>query len=213
MKEFFIVFLNKMEIYTGMKQLEKLKDKREMLEELINECAKAANQFHLKEDITKKVLFDAMQTDQDFIGLNVKWVRKVLNLYCQVHGVTKENAREEVVDLRAAYQRMIDFWDDRKDLDPDGERKNCAIENYKRVVEGHDPISDLKAIDILAGMHSKQIAGMKIETVENPKGSGTRLRENIEKNSPPKLFTFEDGFSCYAGTQEEALEIYKQVKV
>jgi len=48
---------------------------------------------------------------------------------------------------------------------------------------------------------------------EGHKGSGTRLRENIEKNSPPKLFTFVDGFSCYAGTQLEAEEIYKQVKV
>lgn len=83
MKEFFSMFLNKMEIYTGMKQLEKLASKPAMLQELIDECSKAALQFPLKEDITQKVLFDAMQTDQDFIGLNVKWVRKVLNLYCR----------------------------------------------------------------------------------------------------------------------------------
>jgi hypothetical protein len=34
-----------------------------------------------------------------------------------------------------------------------------------------------------------------------------------KKANEKTLFTFEDGFSCYAGTQEEALEIYKQVKV
>ena len=199
-----------MEIYTGMKQLEKLSGKPAMLQELIDECAKAALNFPLKQDILEKVLFDAMQTDQDFIGLNVKWVRKVLNLYCQVHGVTKENQREEVVDLRAAYQRMIDFWDERKDLDPEGKRKEFATENYVRVSKGEPPVDDLEAIKILAGMHEKNIASMKIETVDNPKGSGTRLRENIEKSSGLKTFNI-DGMDIVAFTESEAIEQRKQI--
>lgn len=182
--EFFINFLDKMEIFTGIKQKERLQAKGGQFRELVDECAKAADQFPLKDEITQKVLFDAMQTDQDFIGLNVKWVRKVLNLYCQVHGVTKENTKQEVVDLRARYQDMINFWEERKDLDPNGERKKFATENYIRVSNGEDPVDDTDGIKIMAGMFQKQIAGTALDVIvpEMQGGSGTRMKESLEKN-------------------------------
>ncbi len=205
------MFMNKMELYTGMKQLEKWQNKPEMLRELIEECSKAALNFPLKQDITEKVLFDAMQTDQDFIGLNVKWVRKVLNLYCQVHGVTKENQREEVVDLRKSYQDMINFWDERKDLDPNGERKDFATANYVRVSNGDAPVDDLEGIKIMGKMFEKQIAGTFIETVDNPVGSGTRLKENIKRSTGHEIYRYDDGFEVYAKSQQEADEIHNSI--
>lgn len=209
MNEFFLHFLNKMEIFTGIKQMERLQAKAGQFAELVDECAKAAEAFPLKEDILKSVLFDAMQTDQDFIGLNVKWVRKVLNTYCQVHGVTKENQREEKVDLRSAYQSMIDFWSERTDLDPSGERKEFAISNYQRVANGQAPIDDLDGIQILADVHSKQILGGSLDVKQTERtGSGTRLRENIERSTGNQKFVF-DGFEIWAKTEEEARNIYE----
>lgn len=208
--DFFINFLDKMEIFTGIKQKERLQAKGGHFRELVDECAKAADQFPLKEEIAQKVLFDAMQTDQDFIGLNVKWVRKILNLYCQVHGVTKDNQREEVVDLKAAYQRMINFWEERKDLDIDGARHKFATENYIRVSNGEAPIDDIEAIKILGSIHSKQISEIRIESIDNPKGSGTRLRENIEKSVVIQKFVI-DEVEVYAKTEEEARAMRNQI--
>lgn len=43
------------------------------------------------------------------------------------------------------------------------------------------------------------------------KGSGTRLRDNINQATGSRLFKFEDGFECYAKDQAEADLIYSQV--
>lgn len=182
MDKFFLHLLNKIEILTGIRQLERLQDKPEQLAELIGECSKAANQFPLKEEIVKSVLMDAVSSDQDFIGLNVKWVRKILNLYCQVHGVNRQNQKEEVIDLVFQYQKLADFWISRFDLDPNGERMLCALENVERIKKGQPPVDDIDGIKILAGMYSKQIEGTILAQPTETKRGGTRMRENFDQH-------------------------------
>lgn len=223
MDKFFLHLLNKIEILTGIRQLERLQDKPEQLAELIAECSKAANQFPLKDEIVKAVLMDAVSSDQDFIGLNVKWVRKILNLYCQVHGVNKQNEKEEVVDLPLQYGNLAQFWHDREDLDPIGTHFANALENLKRVRAGQPPVDDLEGIKILAGMYSKQIEGTILAQPTEPKRGGSKLREHMEclptepskpeempkheNNNPVKSFLVE-GIEVFASTQEEANNIF-----
>lgn len=198
MNAFFLTFMDKMEIFTGIKQMERLQAKPAQLKELVDECAKAAMNFPLRQEITEKVLLDAMQTDQDFIGLNVKWVRKVLNLYCQVHGVTKDSRTEEKIDLKKAYQDMIDFWIEHKDLDPNGERHEFANQNYIRVSKGELPVDDIEGIKIMAGMFQRQIAGTPLDVIvpEMQGGSGSKMKESLEKNGiihdPKRLSALEE---------------------
>lgn len=180
MDKFFLHLLNKIEILTGIRQLERLQDKPEQLAELIAECSKAANQFPLKEEIVKSVLMDAVSSDQDFIGLNVKWVRKILNLYCQVHGVVKGAKEDEPVDICKEYKKLAEFWRSREDLDPSGNRMLCAMENIKRVKEGQPPVDDMEAITILAGMYAKQIEGTILAQPTESKRGGARIRENLD---------------------------------
>jgi hypothetical protein len=184
MKEFFLHLLNKIEILTGIRQLERLQDKPLQLAELITECVKAAEQFPLKEEILKSVLMDAVSNDADFIGLNVKWVRKILNLYCQVHGLSKHNQKEEVVDLVKCYLNYVSFWNDRRDLDPTGERLRMASENLERVSRSEPPIDDTEAIKIMGKLYSTQIQNTFIETIDNPKRGGQRLKEQFDTIAP-----------------------------
>lgn len=127
---------------------------------------------------------DAVSNDPDFIGLNVKWVRKTLNHYCQVHGLTKENQKEEVVDLVQAYTNYICFWNDRLDLDPNGDRMKMAVDNLARVKNGETPIDDTEAIKIMGGIYQEQIKNTFLATVDNPKHSGSRLKEHFESYAP-----------------------------
>lgn len=186
MEAFFLHLLNKIEILTGIRQLERLQDKPSQLNELIQECSKAANQFPLKEDILKSVLMDAVSSDQDFIGLNVKWVRKVLNLYCQVHGVVKGAKEEKPIDLALQYQNLIEFWKANPDKDPTGDRALWASNNLKLVCSGEPPIDDLEGIKIMAGMYAKQIEGTILAQPTETKHGGSRLRENFESQGMPK---------------------------
>lgn len=184
MIDFFTLLLNKMEVLTGIRQLERLQEKPLQLKELLDECAKAASYYPIKEDIIKNVLMDAVSNDPDFIGLNVKWVRKTLNLYCQVHALTKANQKEEVVDLVKAYFNYVSFWESRPDLDPTGERMLKASENLERVTKGEQPIDDVDAVKIMGTLYQEQIKNTFIETVDNPKHSGSRLRDQFENYAP-----------------------------
>lgn len=184
MKDFFLLLLDKIEILTGIRQLERLQNKPLQLSELIDECVKATGYYPVKEEIIKSVLMDAVSNDPDFIGLNVKWVRKTLNLYCQVHGLTKENQKEEVVDLVKAYLNYVAFWNDRRDLDPTGERLLMATENLERVSRGEPPVDDTEAIKIMGGIYQEQIKNTFIETIDNPKHSGSRLRDQFDQYAP-----------------------------
>lgn len=187
MDKFFLHLLNKIEILTGIRQLERLQDKPAQLAELISECSKAALQFPLKEDIVKSVLMDAVSSDQDFIGLNVKWVRKILNLYCQVHGVVKGANEEQPLDLAVQYQNLIDFWVFNSEKDIDGKRKQFANENLSRVLNGEPPIDDIEGIKIMAAMYSKQIEGTFVTAAEkSTRGGGQRLRESLESSGISK---------------------------
>lgn len=192
MNDFFFLLLDKIEILTGIRQLERLQNKPLQLAELVDECVKAAVNYPIKEEILKSVLMDAVSNDPDFIGLNVKWVRKTLNLYCQVHGLTKENQKEEVVDLVKAYTNYISFWNERSDLDPLGERLKFAVENLDRVTRGEKPVDDIEAIKIMGGIYQEQIKNTFIETVDNPKHSGSRLKEHFEAYAPAPAITNED---------------------
>jgi hypothetical protein len=181
MEKFFLHLLNKIEILTGIRQLERLQDKPEQLSELVQECSKAAIQFPLKEDILKSVLMDAVSSDQDFIGLNVKWVRKVLNLYCQVHGVVKGAKEDKPIDLELQYNNMIIFWQSNPDKDPNGDRAEFAKENLNRVKNGDAPVDDIEGIKIMAGMYAKQIEGTILSQPQESKYGGSRLREHFEQ--------------------------------
>ncbi len=190
MNDFFLHLLNKIEIFTGIRQLERLQAKPEQLVELVDECSKAALQFPLKEEIVKSVLMDAVSSDQDFIGLNVKWVRKVLNLYCQVHGVNKQNQKEEVIDLPGEYNKLIGFWLNNVDKDPTGERVEFARQNLKRVMAGLPPIDDVEGIKVMGTMYAKQIENTFILEAEKSQRGGSKLREQLDAVAPiPKTET------------------------
>lgn len=180
MNDFFFLLLDKIEILTGIRQLERLQNKPLQLAELVDECVKASGHYPIKEEIIKSVLMDAVSNDPDFIGLNVKWVRKTLNLYCQIHGLTKENQKEEAVDLVKAYTNYISFWNDRRDLDPKGERMLMACENLNRVKVGQAPIDDTEAIKIMGGIYQEQIKNTFLATIDSPKGNGARMREHLD---------------------------------
>jgi len=184
MNDFFLHLLNKIEIFTGIRQLERLQAKPEQLVELVDECSKAALQFPLKEEIVKSVLMDAVSSDQDFIGLNVKWVRKVLNLYCQVHGVNKQNQKEEVVNLADAYNKLIEFWQINSDKDPLGQRIAFAKQNLNRVMNGLAPDDDAEGIKVMGTMYAKQIENTFIAEADKPQRGGSRLREQLETIAP-----------------------------
>lgn len=187
MKDFFTLLLNKIEVLTGIRQLERLQTKPLQLKELLDLCTEASLQFPVKEEIMKNVLMDAVSNDPDFIGLNVKWIRKTLNLYCQVHGLSKHNQKEEVIDLVKCYNNYVSFWSERTDLDPNRERIKMAIANLDRVTKGEPPIDDTEAIKIMAGLYSKQIKDTFIETIDNPKRGGQRLREQFEVIAPTPI--------------------------
>lgn len=212
MKEFFLHLLNKIEIFTGIRQLERLQDKPDQLAELIEECSKAALQFPLKEEIVKSVLMDAVSSDQDFIGLNVKWVRKVLNLYCQVHGVNKQNQEEEVIDLPAEYNKLIGFWLNNVDKDPTGERVQFARQNLKRVTAGFPPIDDVEGIKIMGTMYAKQIENTFIAEAEKSQRGGARMREQLDKVAPiPKEDSALDEF-CKQQAEKNISGDYAETK-
>lgn len=208
MNDFFLHLLNKIEIFTGIRQLERLQAKPEQLVELVDECSKAALQFPLKEEIVKSVLMDAVSSDQDFIGLNVKWVRKVLNLYCQVHGVNKQNQKEEVVNLADAYNRLIEFWQNNPDKDPLGGRVEFARHNLKRVTEGLPPIDDVEGIKIMGTMYAKQIENTFIAEAEHTTRGGSRLREQLDNIAPiPKAASSLDEYCKQQAEETKPTEI------
>lgn len=205
MNDFFFLLLDKIEILTGIRQLERLQNKPLQLAELVDECVKAAGNYPIKEEIIKSVLMDAVSNDPDFIGLNVKWVRKTLNLYCQVHGLNKENQKEEPIDLVNAYRNYILFWKERSDLDPDGERMRFAIDNLERVASGIAPIDDTEAIKVMGGIYQEQIKNTFIETIDNPKHSGSRLKEHFETYAPmPKFIESDSALNDYLTQQANA---------
>lgn len=205
MKDFFTLLLNKIEILTGIRQLERLQSKPLQLKELMDECINAASNYPIKEDIMKKVLMDAVSNDPDFIGLNVKWVRKTLNLYCQVHALTKGNTKEEEVDLVKAYTNFVSFWNERSDLDPHGERIKMAIENLERVTNGEAPIDDLEAIKIMGGIYQEQIKNTFMATIDNPKHSGSRLKEQFDTYAPmPQTLPEDSALNDYLTRQANA---------
>lgn len=198
MKEFFLDLLDDLEILTGLKQLEKLQAKPELYRKLVDELTEVCARFPLTEKAMQAALREAVMNDGDFIGLNVKWVRKVLNEHCKVHGVASTGSQAKPdVDPVQGYQALIDYWSINHQHDEGGIFLERSKENLERVKQGLEPITDSvsQAIsDHFRDIYLKQIAGSFIDQeVVEVKGGGHRLRENLsalptEPNQSPEVY-------------------------
>lgn len=186
MKEFFTHLLNKLEILTGIRQLERLQDKPQQLNELLDACVEAVAAFTMKEEIKKTVLMDAVTTDPDFIGLNVKWVRKTLNNWVKIHGMASgvEQTKPDV-DPVQGYQAMIEYFTNNTEADEHGIFLERCKENLELVRQGKPAITDhvtTAIIEHFKEQYIKQIAGSFIDVAPvERKTRGQQLRESLYK--------------------------------
>lgn len=92
MKAFFKQQLKTIHLRTGIRQLETLMQKPNWQEEantlidlMVSECGKPPFDL-VHQTVKERVITDAIITDEDFIGLNQKFVRKALNKFWATYG-------------------------------------------------------------------------------------------------------------------------------
>ncbi len=97
MREYFEQLLNSLESLTGLKQLERISQKRDAgleLNNLLDVLCRVCSLFpYIPDDAKKNIISDSVITDQDFIGLNAKIIYKWLNLRKDIY--FKEVAHQE----------------------------------------------------------------------------------------------------------------------
>lgn len=101
MFEFFYEEFKTLRAKTGIRQWETLNeaaDPKSAINEVINPMVEECEREHfglIKPEVKQRVIRDAIMNDQDFIGLNAKFVRKALNAFWNLHGERILQARDQ----------------------------------------------------------------------------------------------------------------------
>lgn len=129
MKAFFKKELETLQAKTGIRQLENLMQKEDWRKEanllidlMIEECNKPPFDL-VKPEVKERVIARAIVEDQEFIGLNAKFVRKALNAWWSMNGGKILEARDE---------KQVE----KVELDPEADKRvNVLLESFKRSIQ------------------------------------------------------------------------------
>lgn len=185
MRDFLKQTLSNLFLY-GIDQVSKLTD--EQISLLLDELTKEASrpEWTVNDEIKKKWITDGIASNKPvFYGLNIRWVRELFNENMKIYGI-KPKEETEKVDWVKVSNDSIKFWEERKDLDPDGIFLDRANENLERAKQGLEPIQDSlsrEIVSVLQEAYKRQIAGssLDVEYKEPIKGAGQRLKESMSK--------------------------------
>lgn len=162
----------------GVNQLEKMED--DQITFLLDALDNVSQLYdYIPQAEQKKIINKRLLTDRDFRNINARLIAGWFEMDGKIF-FTQKHHKEEAVDLVKAYTKYISFWNDRRDLDPKGERMLMACENLNRVKVGQAPIDDTEAIKIMGGIYQEQIKNTFLATIDSPKGNGARMREHLD---------------------------------
>lgn len=116
MRTFLQALLPKLYFYSGIDQAGKLSDKQvtELLDALEDECNRK-DWEKIKPEVKQRIIEEAVKTEKEFYGLNVKFIRYVFNKHWGVHGgkILEMEARQkdsiEIVERSEEELRRIDI--------------------------------------------------------------------------------------------------------
>jgi hypothetical protein len=153
MKEFFKKELETLQAKTGIRQFETIMAKdnwEEEVDALINPMLEECNRppFNIvKPEVKERVIRDAILNDQEFIGLNAKFVRKALNAWWGIYGgkiLEAVNQKSEGV-----YKKVP--------LTPEEDAKvNVLLDSYKKRLLSGGPAFEIKKVPQLTEAEIKE---------------------------------------------------------
>lgn len=115
MREYFLNLLKNLDKLTGMKQYEKLcqmKNPKEEIKILLDIlCRVCEHFFYIPDDAKKQIIDEAVISDQDFIGLNAKFIAKSLNAKKEFYMSQKDDVviSPEALTGEARQQRLKEW--------------------------------------------------------------------------------------------------------
>ena len=102
MKQFFKTQLETLKDRTGLNQFEKLKEENDwktkanqLIQFMVDECNRAPFDM-VRDEVKQRVISQAIVDDQEFTGLNAKFVRRALNAWWLVYGGKVLEARDQL---------------------------------------------------------------------------------------------------------------------
>lgn len=102
MRAFLQSLLSKLYVYSGIDQAGKLSDKQitELLDGLEDECNRK-DWEKIKPEVKKRIIEEAVKTEKEFYGLNVKFLRYIFNKHWSIHGgkILEQESHQKTVDL------------------------------------------------------------------------------------------------------------------
>lgn len=140
MKEFFKNQLESLYVRTGFRQLENMmqspnwqKDISDLIGFMVSECNKPP--FHsVTDEVKKRVISRAVVEDQEFTGLNAKFVRRALNAWWKDNG---DKILEAINAKEASVYKRVELTPEQND------KVNTMIESYRRRLLSGDGIKML----------------------------------------------------------------------
>lgn len=220
MREFFKQQLENLQARTGIRQLEHLmakdtwkEDVDQLIKFMIEECSKPPFDV-VRQEVKERVITRAIVEDQDFIGLNAKFVRRALNVWWLANGdrvIEAMNAKEakvyERVELTPEQKAKIDVMASSyiaRLLQGDGIKEVPDVGKDVAAKEGAEWKSELerKAVSVKYQPPPDEY----FETQERIRKAGSELyKGRLEL----RLDLFKvDKFSILAESQSDAEKIY-----
>lgn len=156
--------------------------------------------------------YKSMGETKEEIKASVSSLLDALEKVSKLYSYIPESAQKEIIERQLLVDkdwlklnaRLISKWLEQNGKHYFKEEAHQPVEGNARPLEGAERE---KWIDT----YLKAIASVTTnftEGLEQKGGSGTRLRENIERSTGNQKFVF-DGFEIWAKTEEEARNIYE----